>query len=345
MDPVTIAGLAGAGASLVGGLINNAWADARTDKQYAQMNEMQDKMNAYNAPVAQMARLRAAGLNPNLVYANGGAVMQSAVGNAPQPAHTTPIDTQGVLQMVQTIVSGMLEKDKIQANKEMQSEQITANKDLQTEKITADKDMQSTQIGATKDLQTEQITANKDLQTERITADKEMQKNQLESNERIEFAKLSESARQADMRNAIDRAHVVIDQFMASIAKQRADADTEESRSRTVLNEQQYKLHESLDELTIAVERGKIREQQIRNGITEIQDFLSRPGYIDTKQLGALYDKYGIAYNQSQLDEIKSVFDKLHHRMGIDARMSDNYVTPFVGELSNAILKPLSVLK
>lgn len=334
MDPVTIAGLAGAGASLVGGLINNAWSDARTDKQYRQMNEMQDKMNAYNAPVAQMARLRAAGLNPNLVYANGGAVIQSAVGNAPQPAHTTPIDTQGVLQMVQTIVGGMLEKDKIQAQKEvteMQTKSSERNVDVQTKSSERNVDV-TTQ-------------SNKDIAEAHDTTQKEISKEQRESNERVEFAKLSESARQADMRNAIDRAHVVIDQFMASIAKQRADADTEESRSRTVLNEQQYKLHESLDELTIAVERGKIREQQIRNGITEIQDFLSRPGYIDTKQLGALYDKYGIAYNQSQLDEIKSVFDKLHHRMGIDATWSDNWVTPFVGELSNAILKPLSVLK
>lgn len=345
MDPVTIAGLAGAGASLVGGLINNAWSDARTDKQYRQMNEMQDKMNAYNAPVAQMARLRAAGLNPNLVYANGGAVIQSAVGNAPQPAHTTPIDTQGVLQMVQTIVGGMLEKDKIQAQKEvteMQTKSSERNVDVQTKSSERNVDVQTKSSERNVDVTTQ---SNKDIAEAHDTTQKEISKEQRESNERVEFAKLSESARQADMRNAIDRAHVVIDQFMASIAKQRADADTEESRSRTVLNEQQYKLHESLDELTIAVERGKIREQQIRNGITEIQDFLSRPGYIDTKQLGALYDKYGIAYNQSQLDEIKSVFDKLHHRMGIDATWSDNWVTPFVGELSNAILKPLSVLK
>lgn len=345
MDPATIAGLAGAGASLVGGLVNNAWADARTDKQFKQMNEMQDKMNAYNAPVAQMARLREAGLNPNLVYANGGAVIQSAVGNAPQPAHTTPIDTQGVLQMVQTIVGAMLEKDKIQAQKDVTQMQTQSNEKVAEGHDTTQKEVTGMQTKSNERNVDVTTQSNENIATERNNTEKEMNTARIQSNEQIEFAKLSESARQADMRNAIDRAHVVIDQFMASIAKQRADADTEESRSRTVLNEQQYKLHESLDELTIAVERGKIREQQIRNGITEIQDFLSRPGYIDTKQLGALYDKYGIAYNQSQLDEIKSVFDKLHHRMGIDATWSDNWVTPFVGELSNAILKPLSVLK
>lgn len=345
MDPVTIAGLAGAGASLFGGLVNNAWADARSDKQWNRTLYMQDKMNAYNAPVAQMERLAQAGLNPNLVYGNGGSVIQSAGGNAPNPPNTAPIDTQGVLQMVQTVVSGMLEKDRIQANKEMQSDQLKTEKEISDAKNTTTKEV--TQMQNTSNERNVDVTtgSNEKIATERNKNEKEMQTERIQSNEKIEFAKLSESARQADMRNAIDRGHLIIDQFMASIAKQRADADTEESRSRTALNKQQYNLHESLDELTIAVERGKIREQQIRNGITEIQDFLSRPGYIDTKQLGALYDKYGIAYNQSQLDEIKSVFDKLHHRMGIDATVADNYVTPFVGELSDAILKPLSALK
>lgn len=345
MDPVTIAGLAGAGASLVGGLINNAWSDARTEKQYRQMNEMQDKMNAYNAPVAQMARLRAAGLNPNLVYANGGAVIQSAVGNAPQPAHTTPIDTQGVLQMVQTIVGGMLEKDKIQASKEMQSEQITADKEISEAKNTTTKEVTGMQTKSSERNVDVQTQSNENIATERNKTEKEMNTARIQSNEQIEFAKLSESARQADMRNAIDRAHVVIDQFLASVAKERADADVDESRSRKALNEQQYRLHESLDELTLAVERGKIREYQIRNGITEIENFLSRPGYIDTKQLATLYDKYGISYTQEQLNSIKSVFDNLHNRTEIESVMSNNYVTPFIGELSDAILKPLSVLK
>lgn len=130
MDPVTIAGLAGAGASLFGGLVNNAWADARSDKQWNRTLYMQDKMNAYNAPVAQMERLAQAGLNPNLVYGNGGSVIQSAGGNAPNPPNTAPIDTQGVLQMVQTVVNGMLEKDKIQAEKEISEAKNTTTKEV-----------------------------------------------------------------------------------------------------------------------------------------------------------------------------------------------------------------------
>lgn len=35
-------------------------------------------INAYNSPKAQMARLKEAGLNPNLVYGDGGSIMQAA---------------------------------------------------------------------------------------------------------------------------------------------------------------------------------------------------------------------------------------------------------------------------
>ena len=117
-----IPAILGAGASLIGGYINNQYAKQRSDEQWNRTLYMQDKMNAYNAPVAQMQRLSEAGLNPNLVYGHGGAVIESAGGNAPQPPNSAPIDTQGVLQMVQTIVGAMLEKDKIQSSPSATSE-------------------------------------------------------------------------------------------------------------------------------------------------------------------------------------------------------------------------------
>ena len=340
-----IPAIIGAGASLLGGFINNQYAQQRSDQQWMRMNEMQDKMNAYNAPVAQMARLREAGLNPNLVYAHGGAVMESAVGNAPNPPNTAPIDTQGVLQMVQTIVGAMLEKDKIQANKEMQTQSIKSQEQMHEASIQSQEGMQEKSIQSQEGMQEKSIQSQEGMQEKSIQSQQAMQEKSIQSQERIEFAKLSESARQADMRNAIDRAHVVIDQFLASVARDRANADIDESRSRKALNEQQYRLHESLDDLTIAIESGKIREQQIRNGITEIQDFLSRPGAVDKQKLGALYDKYGISYTQEQLDSIKNVFENLHSREGIEAFWSNNYLTPLLGEVSDAILKPLKMLK
>ena len=319
MDPSDIVGIAGAGAGLIGGLINNAWADSRSNKQWRRMNEMQDKMNAYNAPVAQMARLREAGLNPNLVYANGGAVMQSAVGNAPNPPNTAPIDTQGVLQMVQTVVGAMLEKDKIQANKEMQEKSIQSQEGMQEKSIQSQEGMQE----------------------KSIQSQEGMQEKSIQSSERIEFAKLSESARQADMRNAIDRAHLAVDQFMSQIAKYRADTEAMESYSRKALNEQQYRLHESLDELTLSFERGQIRELQIRNGIAEIENFLSRPGPIDKRQLAVLYDKYDIPYTQSQLDHIQYVFENMHQRLDYYSTYKNNRVGTWMEAFWDSMFKPI----
>lgn len=322
MGPEMIAALAGAGASFAGGLINNAWADARNDKQWQRTLYMQDKMNAYNAPVAQMERLQQAGLNPNLVYGNGSSIMQSAGGVAPPPASTAPIDTQGVLQMVQAIVNGMLEKDKIQASKELQEKSIQSQEGMQ------DKSIQS----------------QESMQEKSIQSQESMQDKSIQSQERVAYANLSESARQADMRNAIDSAHVVIDRYMASIAKYRADTEATESYSRKALNEQQYRLHESLDDLSLAFERGQIRELQIRNGVSEIENFLSRPGPIDKRQLSVLYDKYDISYTDRQLDEIKIVFDRLHDRLRMDSRWHDNEVGSMMSAFWDSMFKPVSAI-
>ncbi len=50
-------------------MYNTQRADALADREF---------QNQYNSPAAQMERLKAAGLNPNLVYGNGNAVQQSA---------------------------------------------------------------------------------------------------------------------------------------------------------------------------------------------------------------------------------------------------------------------------
>lgn len=328
-----IPAIIGAGASLLGGLINNEYAQSKSDQQWDRMNYMQDKMNAYNSPTAQMARLRAAGLNPNLVYANGGAVIQSAVGNAPNPPNTAPIDTQGVLQMVQTIVGAMLEKDKIQANKEMQTQSIKSQEQMHEASIRSQEGMQE-----------KSIQSQEGMQEKSIQSQEGMQEKSIQSQERIEFAKLSESARQADMRNAIDRAHVAIDQYMAQIAKYRADTDAMESYSRKALNEQQYRFHESLDQLELSIKRGEIREYQIRNGIAEVENFLSRPGPIDKRQLSVIYDKYDIPYTDAQLDHIQFVFENMHQRLDYSSAYRNNRVGAYIEAFWDSMFKPVAVI-
>ena len=74
-----------AATSVLGGIFS-AIGDAQRFKnqkklleyQYQKNIEQWNRQNEYNSPSAQMDRLRSAGLNPNLVYGNGGATMASA---------------------------------------------------------------------------------------------------------------------------------------------------------------------------------------------------------------------------------------------------------------------------
>lgn len=74
----TIAGIAagiGQAANIIGTKQQNwqqrKFAEDMYNRQLFEARADWDRQNAYNSPAAQMARLRAAGLNPNLVYGNG----------------------------------------------------------------------------------------------------------------------------------------------------------------------------------------------------------------------------------------------------------------------------------
>lgn len=54
-----------------------------------------EKENAYNSPAAQMARLKEAGLNPNLIYGDGGSIMQSAAIKSASAGNASEIPTTG----------------------------------------------------------------------------------------------------------------------------------------------------------------------------------------------------------------------------------------------------------
>lgn len=86
--PLPLVPLIIAGASLIGS-IWNASSQAKSNKRQLQWNEqMYDRQrrdaltdqafqNDYNSPAAQMERLKAGGLNPNLVYGNGATTLSS----------------------------------------------------------------------------------------------------------------------------------------------------------------------------------------------------------------------------------------------------------------------------
>lgn len=79
MDPLSMLGVS-AGKTAISG-IANAFT-ARGDRKH--QLKMWRLNNEYNHPSEQMARLRKAGLNPNLMYGQG------TVGNSPSPAKSTP---------------------------------------------------------------------------------------------------------------------------------------------------------------------------------------------------------------------------------------------------------------
>lgn len=82
-----------ASAGILGGMLNNKMQGDLALYQNTYNQEMWEKNNAYNHPKAQMARLKEAGLNPNLIYgssANTGN-SNSAPANAVTPNLVSPI--------------------------------------------------------------------------------------------------------------------------------------------------------------------------------------------------------------------------------------------------------------
>lgn len=60
----------------------NDWQTQENEKAYQRNLQMWNLQNEYNSPTQQMARLRSAGLNPNLVYGSG--VTGNSAGSTPQ---------------------------------------------------------------------------------------------------------------------------------------------------------------------------------------------------------------------------------------------------------------------
>ncbi|MDV3547376.1 hypothetical protein CMU66_02490 [Elizabethkingia anophelis] len=99
-----IAEIASAGASLLGNVLGSVFSN-NSSKKVARENrafalDMWNKNNEYNTPLAQMQRLKEAGLNPNLMYGQG------TTGNSSAPAKAdgrqpTQYDFMPAMQMYQ----------------------------------------------------------------------------------------------------------------------------------------------------------------------------------------------------------------------------------------------------
>lgn len=77
-DPTLVQTIGSAAGQVIGN-VANAWATTSTNKASRKWNErMWQLQNEYNHPSSQMARLREAKLNPNLVYGNGNSIQAAA---------------------------------------------------------------------------------------------------------------------------------------------------------------------------------------------------------------------------------------------------------------------------
>ena len=74
------------------------------DKQFSMDKEMYDYQNAYNTPAQQMARLKAAGLNPALMYGQG---TTGNASNQPQSKFTQLNPYMGEGAFAQNIGAGI----------------------------------------------------------------------------------------------------------------------------------------------------------------------------------------------------------------------------------------------
>lgn len=84
------AAIAAAGSAL-SGYLNNRFQRKFYDRQVADARKNWQTENAYNSPAAQMARFKAAGLNPNLIYQNGADAASGAL-DTPTPGGNGSFD-------------------------------------------------------------------------------------------------------------------------------------------------------------------------------------------------------------------------------------------------------------
>lgn len=103
MDPLTGMALISGASSLLGGILGMSSQHSANQQNmelakysFDRNVDMWKMNNEYNLPQNQMERLRAAGLNPNLVYGNG-SVTGNTVGSAPQmeTPHVNPTTNGG----------------------------------------------------------------------------------------------------------------------------------------------------------------------------------------------------------------------------------------------------------
>ena len=322
MDPSIVGSLMGAASSLVGGWINNANAERLADKQFQQSIYLQDKQNAYNAPSAQMQRLQQAGLNPNLVYASGNAVMPSATASPAQQPHSQPIDTAGILQSIQMAVQGMLEKDRIQAQKEISLAQnetqlqgiqmsTSSQEKINTDRINSQEKLSKESGDLQKELahissDTQTYVANLNATTQLVvnkmhdTTTRDIASANLNENKRQFNATLNENKRQFDINTEINRAKLANDTLLAKVQSDKILSETQLLDLKVDLEQQTHEAQVLATSTALQAQISASENEYLTNVLNvpyalssdQIQEYMSKTSYgkLDDKNLKLLTD-------------------------------------------------------
>lgn len=117
---MSAAGLIAAGVATAANFVSDYVKSRRDEKRYKQ--ELADAranwrlQNDYNSPLSQMKRLKAAGLNPNLVYQQGGALTGAGEISAPSYADSPLSDYASIVPMALQADSALAAIDNTKAN-------------------------------------------------------------------------------------------------------------------------------------------------------------------------------------------------------------------------------------
>ena len=137
------------------GSIFSGFDNNQNRKEIARQNEldrqfqldMWNRTNDYNSPIKQMERLKAGGLNPNLVYGNGATTTANNItpmASKPLPAPNTGQVLQSGIMQIADLEQKRMQNDLVASqifNNGLMSEKIrkdTFNSGLMSEKITQD---------------------------------------------------------------------------------------------------------------------------------------------------------------------------------------------------------------
>lgn len=317
------------GFSLLGNLLGfgsnqatNAANRKLMDHQYDLNLDMWNRNNAYNDPSAQMSRLHAAGLNPNLVYGSGAAGNASSMPDSVKPIPQNSYQQFGSLGVGDAV-------DSYIATKRFEIEQDLADADYRL------KD-QEWQINDTK----RKINEIELLKEQYVTASTEEEKSIYQQMIDLNLTSLKnqniiEGFEVSAKSYEVQQIQLAMDKVQAEIDKLIADTDLSKAQKQAVSADIAYKMsmirlnnaNASAQEFQNEIDR-QMKPLLVQYGISPTGNDWQRAGYtifklLDSPQVKDAANKLGSYFGQKSLgDRIGNFFKQ---SMGNYGKNINNY--------------------